>query len=204
MDLKAFAKKLDRALFVEDEYKRYAYDDCALPIGFEQTISQPSLVLKMTCMLELAPDKSSKVLEIGTGSGYQTALLAEFSDSVYTVEKIKELSEKAEKRLGKLGYKNIKYKIGDGSEGWIENSPYDRIIVTAAASKVPTELTNQLKAGGRMVIPVGPRNVQELLLITKDKEGQIHIHSDVNVVFVELRGKYGWTEKNQGDRFNGL
>lgn len=192
-DLAAFAKKLDRALFVKDELKQYAYYDGPLPIGFEQTISQPSLVLKMTFMLELAPDKSSRVLEIGTGSGYQTVLLAEFSGSVYTVEKIKELSEKAQQRLTKLGYSNIKYKVGDGSEGWIENAPYDRIIVTAAAAKVPTELTNQLKAGGKMLIPVGPRHVQELLLITKDKEGQIHIQSDENVVFVELKGKYGWT-----------
>ena len=120
-ELLDFYHRLDRSYFIDDEeYKKYANLDRPLPIGYEQTISQPSLVLKMT--RELDPDKTSRVLEIGTGSGYQTALLAEFSHRVYTVERIKELSEKAKEKLDRLGYTNIRYKIGDGSEGWSENA----------------------------------------------------------------------------------
>lgn len=189
-DLFDFTNKLERAVFIDNEFKEYAYLDKPLPIGYEQTISQPSLVLEMTYML--APDKSSKVLEIGTGSGYQTALLAEFSGSVFTVERINELAKKARARLEHLGYANISYKIGDGSEGWIENAPYDRIMVTAAAEKVPSKLANQLKPEGKMIIPVGPRSKQDLQLITKDLEGKINIQNLGKVMFVEMKGKYGW------------
>lgn len=191
-DLVDFTNKLDRSFFIDNKFKKCANLDRPLPIGCGQTISQPSLVLKMTFLLELARDKSSKVLEIGTGSGYQTAILAEFSGSVYTVERIRELSDKAQKRLEQLGYTNIFYKVGDGSEGWVENAPYDRIMVTAAARKAPLELIDQLRAGGKMVIPVGPKHVQKLQLITKDQDGKLHIESKDLVSFVELKGKYGW------------
>ena len=191
LELKVFFRQLDRAFFIDNKNKEYAYLDRPLPIGYEQTISQPSLVLEMTYLL--APDKEYTVLEIGTGSGYQTALLAEFSGQVYTVERIKELAEKAREKLTQLGYSNIAYKIGDGSQGWIENAPYDRIIVTAAAQEIPPELIKQLKPGGKMVIPVGPRGMQELLLITKDQAGEINRQSVGEVRFVEMKGKYGWS-----------
>jgi protein-L-isoaspartate(D-aspartate) O-methyltransferase len=193
LELKVFFLQLDRAFFIDNKNKEYAYLDTPLPIGYEQTISQPSLVLEMTYLL--APDKECKVLEIGTGSGYQTALLAEFSGQVYTVERIKELAEKAREKLTQLGYSNIAYKIGDGSQGWTENAPYDRIIVTAAAQETPPELIKQLKPGGKMVIPVGPRGMQELLLITKDQDGEINRQTVGEVRFVEMKGKYGWNGK---------
>lgn len=189
-DIVNFAKKLDRSFFIDNEFKKYAGFDKALPIGHGQTISQPSLVWKMTSLLDLG--KNSKVLEIGTGSGYQTALLAKFSGSVFTVERIEEFSVKAKKRLEKLGLINVQYKVGDGSEGWAENAPYDRIMVTAAARKVPSELIDQLKVGGKMLIPVGPKHIQKLQLITKDQKGKVDVESQDMVSFVELKGKYGW------------
>lgn len=190
-ELQEFFLSLDRAYFIDNEFKEHAYLDRPLPIGYEQTISQPSLVLEMTELLAL--DKSCRVLEIGTGSGYQTALLAQFSGLVYSVERVKELGEKARKKLEQLGYTNIYYKIGDGSEGWLKHAPYDRIIVTAAASKMPQELIEQLGAGGRMVIPLGPRGEQELVLITRDEQGRIHTEAVGKVAFVEMKGKYGWS-----------
>jgi protein-L-isoaspartate(D-aspartate) O-methyltransferase len=198
MDCKALSKffyKLDRAFFIDNENKEWANQDQALSIGYEQTISQPSLVLEMTS--QLAPEKSSKVLEIGTGSGYQTALLAEFSGMVYTIERIPELAEKAKVKLEALGYSNIVYQTGDGSEGWQENGPFDRIIVTAAVGKIPLELIDQLKAEGRMIIPFGPQGLQDLLLITKDVNGQVHTVFLEKVIFVEFKGKYGWKDKDR-------
>lgn len=189
--LREYMYSLDRSMFVPDEYKIYADFDKPLTIGFGQTISQPSLVLQMTYLLSL--EKDSKVLEIGTGSGFQTALLAHFSKHVYTVELLCELLAKSIERLKKLGYDNIDYKIGDGSEGWAEHAPYDRIIVTAAAEKVPDELKEQLDTDGIMVIPVGSQYVQELLLVTKDKKRKISITKIEDVRFVELKGKYGWS-----------
>lgn len=185
-----FYKKLDRKLFVNDGIKDMADYDTALPIGYGQTISQPTLVVYMTYLLDL--DKEDKVLEIGTGSGYQTAFLAEFSNMVYTIELISELSQKAQKRLKKLGYTNIKYKIDDGSMGWEEYAPYDKIIVTAAAGEIPYPMIVQLKKGGIMVVPTGPKGMQELTVIKKDKEGNITKESYGKVFFVELKGKYGW------------
>lgn len=185
-----FFERLDRSIFIDNEYREFAQCDTALPIGYEQTISQPTLVYNITCNLQL--EKSHKVLEIGTGSGYQTAFLAEFSKKVYTIERIKELSEKAQKRLKKTGYDNIKFKIGDGSEGWREHSPFDRIVVTAAAGKIPKKLVKQLAPGGRMIVPVGQRGVQDLLLITKTDTGDMQSISLGSVMFVEFKGKYGW------------
>ncbi len=183
--------KLDRAFFIDGDLKKYAKMDRPLPIGCEQTISQPSLVLDMSYLLDL--NKNSKVLEIGTGSGYQTAILAEFAKQVFTVERIGELAQKARERLEKLGYQNIHYRVGDGSLGWPENAPYDRIIVTAAAVKVPKELLEQLRSGGKMIIPVGPFEEQDLKLIIKDETGLLASQSLAGVRFVELKGKYGFT-----------
>ena len=183
--------KLDRAFFIDGDLKKYAKMDRPLPIGCEQTISQPSLVLNMSYLLDL--NKNSKVLEIGTGSGYQTAILAEFAKQVFTVERIDELAQKARERLEKLGYQNIHYLVGDGSLGWPENAPYDRIIVTAAAVKVPKELLEQLRSGGKMIIPVGPFEGQDLKLIIKDETGLLTSQSLAGVRFVELKGKYGFT-----------
>jgi len=191
--LKEFFSNLDRSFFLDDaQTKSLARLDRPLPIGFEQTISQPSLVLQMTSLL--APDKSSRVLEIGTGSGYQTALLAEFSGEVYTIERIKELGDNAREKLMRMGYENIYYKIGDGSDGWEEYAPFDRIIVTAGAGKMPQALLGQLNNNGRMVIPLGHSHSQKLLLITRDEKGKIHTEEMGSVVFVEMKGRYGWDD----------
>lgn len=185
--IKAYFRNMDRSFFM-DRFKEMAFADEAIPIGHEQTISQPSLVLEMTLALDLEPD--SKVLEIGTGSGFQTALLAEFSGQVFTVERIKELHIRAKERLGELGYDNITFKLDDGSFGWEENAPYDRIMVTAAASEIPRELISQLAAGGKMVIPVGSSFSQELRLVEKDSNGKLHSTLLTEVRFVPLKGKY--------------
>lgn len=192
--LKEFFRQLDRAYFIDHSSRSLAGIDSALPIGFGQTISQPSLVLQMTSLLEPEPD--SRVLEIGTGSGYQTALLAEFAAKVFTIERVPQLAEKAEQRLDNLGYTNISYKCGDGSCGWPEEAPFDRIMVTAAAGKIPDELVRQLGRGGRMIIPVGPQGLQELLLITREQNGRIKSRPIEHVVFVEFKGKYGWNRED--------
>ena len=188
-----FFKKLDRSFFIDNECKNLAHCDSALPIGHGQTISQPTLVYAMTEKLDLS--KNLKVLEIGTGSGYQTAFLAEFAGKVYTVEKIEELSRKAQRRLAELGYANVEFKVGDGSEGWEEHAPYDRIIVTAAAREVPEPLTEQLGRGGKMIIPVGERGLQDLMMISKDDKGVVKKEFLEKVIFVELKGKYGWEDR---------
>ena len=190
-NLMDFFNSLDRSFFIDNEFRDYASLDRALPIGYEQTISQPSLVLKMIERLNL--DKNCRVLEIGTGSGYQTAFLAEFSGEVYTVERIKELAESAREKLERMGYTNICYRVDDGSTGWVEHAPYDRIIVSAAAEKIPEELINQLRAGGIMIVPVGPRGLQQLKFIARDLEGKIQSETIGMVTFVEMKGKYGWT-----------
>ena len=187
-----FYRHLDRSFFIDTDMKIFADLDKPLSIGFEQTISQPSLVLEMTRILE--PEMDSNVLEIGTGSGYQTALLAKFSKTVYTIERIRELSESAKKRLDILGYTNIFYRIGDGSDGWQDHAPYDRIMVTAAAERIPLNLIEQLAIGGRMIIPIGPPELQELKLLIKDEKGLIHEQTVELVRFVEMKGKYGWSE----------
>lgn len=188
--LSVFYRKLDRSFFIENENKEYACLDHVLPIGYGQTISQPSLVLAMT--YELSPEKDSVVLEIGTGSGYQTALLAQFSGNVYTVERIPELAEAARKRLDALGYTNVEYKIGDGSQGWRDKGPFDRILAAAAAARMPDVLIGQLKPGGKMIFPLGPQGTQDLILVNKDSNGEIHQKSLGKVAFVEFKGQYGW------------
>jgi len=189
-ELETYFRSLDRSFFIDNDMKKYASLDQPLPIGYGQTISQPSLVLEMTKLL--SPEKDSRVLEIGTGSGFQTAILAKMSAEVFTVERIEELMEKAKERLDSLGFTNIRYKVGDGSKGWHEHAPYDRIMVTAAARVLPDELVDQLAPGGRMVIPVGPPDLQELKLVTKTDEGDLRVKTVEMVRFVELKGDYGW------------
>jgi protein-L-isoaspartate(D-aspartate) O-methyltransferase len=176
-------RKVERHLFVPEVYIQQAYGDHPLPIGYGQTISQPYIVAFMTEILKL--DKSSKVLEVGTGSGYQAAILAEICDSVYTVEIVEELGNRAKQLFKELGYNNIKVKIGDGYEGWAKYSPYDAIIVTCAPTHVPEPLKDQLKEGGRMIIPVGERYIQELVLLTKKNDTLRH-SSVLDVRFVPM------------------
>jgi len=160
--------KVPRHLFVPEQMKELAYGDEPLPIGEGQTISQPYIVAYMTEALNLTGKE--RVLEIGTGSGYQTAILAEIVREVFTVELIPELARKAQKILAELGYQNINFLIGDGSRGWPEQSPYDAILVSAAPAVIPQPLIDQLKFNGRMIIPVGT-DFQELVLVTRKKEG---------------------------------
>jgi protein-L-isoaspartate(D-aspartate) O-methyltransferase len=162
--------KVKRHLFVPENVRRSSYTDGPLPIGHQQTISQPFIVAYMTEVLRLK--KEDRVLEIGTGSGYQAAILAEIVDEVYSIEIIEALATSAEKLLKKLGYTNVTVKAGDGYKGWPEHAPFDAIIVTAAPPKIPDALIEQLKIGGRMVVPVGTL-FQELLLIEKTAEGII-------------------------------
>lgn len=185
-----FFNNLDRSFFIDNENSSLAHQDRALPIGYGQTISQPSLVLEMTLQLDL--NDQCRVLEIGTGSGYQTVLLAQFSREVYTVERIGQLSLKAQKRIEQLGYENVFFLIRDGSQGWPEYQPYDRIIVTAAAGRLPIPLIEQLACNGKMVIPVGPPGSQELLLVEKSEDDTVSCRSIGLVSFVEFRGSYGW------------
>lgn len=187
-----FFQTLNRSHFIDGKYKELAHYDSPLPIGFEQTISQPSLVLEMTLQLDLPID--GKVLEIGTGSGYQTAFLGQFCKEVFTVERIPELSERAQQKLQEIGYKNIKFRVGDGSEGWPENAPYDRIIVTAAAAGIPEEVLRQLRVGGKMILPLGEKGIQQLVLLHKQETGRVQQKRLGEVRFVELKGKYGWKE----------
>ena len=183
-----FFTSLDRSLFLGMQYKGLAKLDRPLPIGLGQTISQPSLVLYMTQQLDLK--KNQKVLEIGTGSGYQSAFLAEFCAELYTVELLSELQKQAKERLRGLGYHNIHYKVGDESLGWAEHAPYERIMVTAAAKRMPLPLIEQLAPGGIMIIPVGPLGWQELMQVTKDSEGNIEQKKLLDGAFVELVGEY--------------
>lgn len=189
-EITKFFSTLDRRQFLDNEHKFLAGLDQALPIGFGQTISQPSLVLAMTQALEL--NKKCRVLEIGTGSGYQTVFLAEFAAEVFSIELIPELAKKAQNRLKKMGYRNISFKIGDGSQGWPEFAPYDRIIAAAGASSIPPPLLEQLAIGGIMLLPLGPPNSQELTLLRKDDTGKISQESYGEVRFVEFKGEYGW------------
>jgi protein-L-isoaspartate(D-aspartate) O-methyltransferase len=174
-----------REFFLPEAQLRHAKEDAPLPIGFAQTISQPSLVGYMTRELDVTPE--SRVLEIGTGSGFQTAILAELARKVYTVERLPELAETARERLMKLGYRNIEFRVGDGALGWPEDAPFDRIMVTAAARTIPRALTDQLAPGGRLVTPVGTHDEnQMLLLIEKDAAGALAERELCAVRFVPL------------------
>ncbi len=178
-------RRVRRHEFVPKRYKSSAYDDSPLPIGYDQTISQPYIVGFMTEMLKVK--EKHKVLEIGTGSGYQAAVLAEIVDDVYSIEIIEELGEQVKARLKRLNYKNITVRIGDGYFGWEEHAPFDAIIVTAAADHIPPPLVKQLKPGGRMGIPVGGRfQVQNLLIVEKALDGTVTTKQVMPVRFVPL------------------
>jgi len=181
--------RVPRHLFVPAEVQPDAYENRPLPIGFGQTISQPYIVALMTDLL--APTPEAMILEVGTGSGYQAAVLAELVGQVHTIEIIPELARQAEKRFARLGVANIQVRQGDGYFGWPDAGPFDGIIVTAAADHVPPPLVRQLKEGGRMVIPVGHRfSVQQLLLITKDNDGTLQTRQILPVRFVPLTGEH--------------
>jgi len=178
-------RKVPRHLFVPEEYSNEAYDDNPLPIGYGQTISQPYIVAYMTEVVK--PDSSKKALEIGTGSGYQAAILAEIVNKVYSVEIVPELARESAVRLKDLGYKNIMVKYGDGYTGWKENSPFDIILITAAAEQIPQPLVDQLAENGRLVIPIGaPAAVQELILLVK-QNGKIEKKRLTFVRFVPFK-----------------
>lgn len=177
-------KTVPRHEFVPSHLRRYAYDDHPLPIGSDQTISQPYIVALMTELIK--PKKGQKVLEIGTGSGYQAAVLAEIVDSVYTVEILPELAKSAEKKLKQLGYRNIIVKCGDGYLGWKEVAPFDAILVTAAAEEIPKPLIEQLKDGGIMVIPVGEQMAVQQLKLIRKKGKDIEVENVIPVRFVPL------------------
>jgi protein-L-isoaspartate(D-aspartate) O-methyltransferase len=180
----AAMRKVPRHEFVPAELRHLAYIDSPLPIGYEKTISQPFIVALMTDMLDLKPEDT--VLEVGTGLGYQSAVLAELAKTVCTVEIIEELAAEARKRLTRLGYKNIEYKVGDGSVGWMQRAPFDKIIVTAAPDLIPASLLTQLKPNGRMIIPAGIEDAQQLLLVEKDPAGRTRTKELIPVRFSTL------------------
>lgn len=179
--------RVPRHEFVPPSYRRLAYENRPLPIGHGQTISQPYIVALMTDLLQLPP--SAKVLEVGTGSGYQAAVLAELGAEVYTIEIIEPLAQSAAAALKRTHYDRVKVRPGDGYYGWEEHAPFDGIVVTAAASHVPPPLVRQLKPGARMVIPVGSRFlVQQLVLVEKSSAGEVTTHQILPVAFVPLTG----------------
>jgi len=175
--------KVPREEFIPVDVRANAYEDGPLPIGYDQTISQPYIVAFMT--EQLRPKSSDRVLEIGSGSGYQAAVLAELVADVYTIDIIEPLAKTAEATLQRLGYKNVHAKVGDGYKGWLEEAPFDAIIVTCAPEKVPQPLVDQLRDGGRMVIPVGERFAQQLYLLEK-KNGQLKESATLPVRFVPM------------------
>ena len=185
----AAMKKIPRHLFVEEALQSQGYSDHPLPIGEKQTISQPYMVALMTEALQLTGKE--KILEIGAGSGYQTAILAELGEKVFSIERIRSLAIRARKLLYELGYFNFEIKIFDGTYGWVEEGPFDAIIVTAGAPDIPQPLIDQLTIGGRLVIPVGDAFVQDLIRVTKTGEG-IKREDLGGCRFVKLIGRYGW------------
>lgn len=189
--LLAALRRVPRHLFVDPGIVNRAYDDSALPIGEKQTLSQPYMAARMTEALALTGNE--KVLEVGTGSGYQTALLAELCFNVFSVEKIRALSRKARELLDQLEYHNVALHVGDGTIGWSEHAPYDGIIVTAGAPSPPKPLLDQLAEGGRLVIPVGDEQSQVLVRMTRS-DSDFTTESLGECKFVKLYGKYGWRD----------
>jgi protein-L-isoaspartate(D-aspartate) O-methyltransferase len=185
-------RSVPREAFLPAELREFAYEDSALPIGNEQTISQPFVVALMTAVLELQPQ--DRVLEIGTGSGYAAAVLGMIAAEVYTVERYAELAETARRRLQEQGFANVHVLQGDGTQGWPEHAPYDAVVVTAGGPEVPRPLLDQLKIGGRLVIPVGRQRMrQKLLRMQKNGENDFAEEELAAVRFVPLVGKAGWT-----------
>jgi len=187
--------KIPRETFVPEEYVVHTYDDAALPIGCGQTISQPYTIAFMTEMLDIQPNM--KVLEIGTGSGYHACVLCELGANVYTIERIPELYEMAKINFEKLGY-TVHQRLGDGSIGWEEEAPFDRIIVPASAPRIPSILIKQLKIDGKMIIPIGGREIQTMHLLTRCDETQYIDRRLQTFKFVPLIGLEGWEESNSG------
>ncbi len=184
-------RKVPRHQFVDEALRDQAYSDHPLPIGEKQTISQPYIVALMTESLELSG--TEKILEIGTGSGYQSAVLAELADRVFSIERYPALAYRANGVLRKLGYRNVIVRVGDGSLGWPDDAPFDGILVTAGTPSIPQPLIDQLAVGGRLVVPVGDRMSQELVLVRRHAEGINKSHLG-GVRFVDLIGKWGWKE----------
>ncbi|MCI0370886.1 MAG: protein-L-isoaspartate(D-aspartate) O-methyltransferase [candidate division NC10 bacterium] len=182
--------RVPRHRFVEEALAARAYGDYPLPIGEKQTISQPYMVALMTQALELVGGE--RVLEVGTGSGYQTAILAEVAGKVYSIERIRGLADRARAILEELGYYNVLIHVGDGTLGWREEAPFDAVLVTAAAPEVPSPLVEQVKPGGRLVIPVGGSTAQILKCLVKGPDGTVRESELVGCVFVKLVGEQGW------------
>jgi protein-L-isoaspartate(D-aspartate) O-methyltransferase len=177
-------RRVRRHLFVPPELAAVAYHDTPLPIGFDKTVSQPFICALMTDLLDPQPHEA--VLEVGTGLGYQAAVLAELARQVWTVEMVEEFASHAEARLSQLGYGNVAVRVGDGTRGWAEHAPFDKILVTAAAAVPPKALLDQLAPGGRMVLPVGPEGIQQLTVIDKADDGRIRTRSVIPVRFGTL------------------
>lgn len=191
IDVLAAMRNVPRHRFVSEALRDQAYGDFPLPIGDQQTISQPYIVAEMTQALQLGAE--DRVLEIGTGSGYQAAVLAEIAYRVYTIERIHSLLIRARRIFDELHYHNIITRLGDGTKGWPEEAPYDGIIITAGAPRIPDALIAQLAPGGRMIVPVGDQHSQELVKVFKDEKG-IHRTNLGGCRFVKLIGEHGWQE----------
>lgn len=185
-------RKVERHKFIPENLRNSAYADFPVPIGEGQTISQPYIVALMTECLNL--NGQDKVLEIGTGSGYQAAILAELAGEVYTIERFETLAKRAEAILNELGYTNIKIKVGDGTLGWEEAAPFDKIIITAASPQIPLPLTEQLRENGKLILPLGESFSQVLTLVEK-KKGKLEFMDICGCVFVPLVGKHGWSNR---------
>ena len=184
--------KVERHKFIPEDLRTSAYADFPVPIGQGQTISQPYIVALMTGCLDLTGQE--KVLEIGTGSGYQAAILAELAKEIYSIERFKNLAQKAEIILNELGYTNIKIKVDDGTLGWSETAPFDRIIITAASPRIPLPLIEQLKESGKLILPLG-ETFSQVLTVVEKKKGKLESIEVCGCVFVPLVGKYGYREK---------
>ncbi len=183
-------RRVPRQHFVSKSFRSHAYENSPLPIGGGQTVPQPFIVAIMTDLV--APRPGDRVLEVGTGSGYQSAVLAQLSSELYTVEILPELAQASQYRLDEEGYSNIHYRIGDGYYGWPDAAPFDVIMVTAAVETVPLPLIDQLAPGGRMILPVGKRRfTQDLILLQKNQQGEVHSSSLLPVTFVPLAGEHG-------------
>jgi protein-L-isoaspartate(D-aspartate) O-methyltransferase len=176
--------KVPRHLFVPTQLAHVAYEDAPLPIGFNKTISQPFITALMTDLL--APEPQDTVLEVGTGLGYHAALLAELMARVFSVEIVEEFAGEAEARLHELGYRSVEIRVGDGSRGWAEHAPFDKIVVTAAADEPPPALLRQLKPGGRMVLPLGGDEAQVLAVVRKNADGEVSVRESIPVRFTRL------------------
>lgn len=187
----AALRKIPRHLFVSEALRDQAYGDFPLPIGEQQTISQPYIVAEMTQALQLSEE--DRVLEIGTGSGYQAAVIAQIAFRVYTIERIHSLLVNARRLFDELQYHNIVTRYSDGTTGWVDESPFDAMIVTAGTPEIPSPLVSQLAVGGRMVVPVGDQHSQDLIKVYKDEDG-IHKTNLGGCRFVKLVGEYGWSE----------